>query len=130
VDTCGAIKVSLSIDWFSAHKGRYSGYHSSGAVLLRIDNIPQNMVSVERRCTGIYVVGLIPGPHEPKITELTAYLKLVTDELKKLSIDGVSIKTARYPEGEYNMRPDQTPRVRKNTDKEVHDVAMADGNYE
>ena len=59
---------------------------------------------MERRCTGIYVVGILPGPKEPKLTELTAYLKLITDELAKLHVDGVSIKTARFPEGKYKER--------------------------
>jgi len=101
IDGRGHIKISLSIDWFAAHKGSYSGYHSSGAVLMRIDNIPQNLLTVERRCAGIYVIGMLPGPRETKLKELTAYLKLITDELAKLYVDGVCIRTARYPEGKY-----------------------------
>ena len=85
---------------------------------MRIDNIPPNLASLDRRCAGIHVVGLLPGPDETKLRHLTAYLKLITDELAKLHTDGVLIKTARYPEGKSQLHYFRTNEVQKQTDGE------------
>uniref|UniRef100_V5GTT2 Uncharacterized protein n=1 Tax=Kalmanozyma brasiliensis (strain GHG001) TaxID=1365824 RepID=V5GTT2_KALBG len=99
VDLGDHIKITLSIDWFTPFKGRYSGWHSSGAILMRIDNIPKNTISLDRKCAGIHLVGLLPGPKEQDVKMLTPFLQLITDELKMLYRDGIRIKTARHPEG-------------------------------
>jgi len=121
VDYPGNIKITLSVDWFGAFKGRYSGYHTSGAVLIRIDNIPQNLASLDRRCAGIHVVGILPGPKEPNLAQLSAYLKLVTDELCTLYRDGIFIKTARYPEGKSPLHTDRERRDYRETDLDICD---------
>jgi len=101
------LKITLSLDWFGPFKGHYSGFHTCGALLMRIDNIPKSLVSLDRRCAGIYLVGVLPGPKEQDLKRLTPYLKLVTDELSMLYSDGISIKTARHPEGESHLHLDR-----------------------
>jgi len=93
------IKITLSIDWFSAFHSRYSGTHSSGAILMRIDNIPSSLFALDRRCAGIHLVGILPGPKETTREQLDVFLEPLIEELAKLHTDGIRIPTARHPEG-------------------------------
>jgi hypothetical protein len=48
----------------------------------------------------MYVAGLVPGPHEPRLTELNHYLKPVIDDLVVSWKRGVSYsRTALHPSG-------------------------------
>ena len=68
---------TLNIDWFQPFK--HSTY-SAGAMYIAIQNLPRN----ERyRSENIILVGIIPGPHEPKLT-MNSYLSLLVEDLKKL----------------------------------------------
>ena len=69
--------LSLNVDWFQPFK--HSTY-SAGAIYIAIQNIPRN----ERYSTdNVILVGIIPGPHEPK-KNMNSYLVPLVDELKKL----------------------------------------------
>jgi len=118
------IKITLSVDWFGTFKGRYSGWHSSGAIMARIDNLLASLITLDRRCAGIHLVGLIPGPKESSNSELEPYLKLVTDELAKLFVDGVRIRTSRYPEGESLDRLLQTVKEEHGTDVNAERIVV------
>ncbi|CBQ69331.1 conserved hypothetical Ustilaginaceae-specific protein [Sporisorium reilianum SRZ2] len=115
----GNLKITLSIDWFSPFKGRYLGHHSSGAILLRIDNIPDSVVTVDCRCASIHLIGILPGPKEQTLALLTPYLKLLTDELKTLYRDEIRLKTARHPEGEYFELQICSVNAARRTDEEL-----------
>ena len=69
--------LSLNVDWFQPFK--YSTY-SAGAMYIAIQNLPR-----EERYTSdnILLIGVIPGPHEPKKT-MNTYLNPLVKELKDL----------------------------------------------
>ncbi|SPO22285.1 uncharacterized protein UTRI_00963 [Ustilago trichophora] len=94
------LKVTLSVDWFGPHKGKFHGWHSTGAILLRIDNLPAQLTTHDRRCLGVHLVGLLPGPKDTAAVQLQKFLKLIVDELKDFASDGKVIKTVGHPEGE------------------------------
>ena len=93
------LKITLNVDWFGPHKGRHVGYHSIGAILMRIDNLPERFSTLDRRCFGIHLIGLLPGPKEASKKPFMRYLQLVVDELIDLDRNGRLISTARHPEG-------------------------------
>lgn len=69
--------LTLNIDWFQPFK--HSTY-SAGAIYIAIQNIPRR----ERYASdNIILVGIIPGPHEPK-KHMNSYLRPMVDELKAL----------------------------------------------
>ena len=67
---------AMNIDWFQLLK--HTTY-SVGAIYLSILNLPLNL-----RYNGdnVILVGIIPGPHEPK--SMTGYLQLLVDDLNVL----------------------------------------------
>jgi len=85
---------------------------------------PPSALVTDRRSAGVHLVGLIPGPKEPNHAELLPYLKLVTDELSKLFVDGVRINTARYPEGESLERLSRIAKEEHGTDIEDERIAL------
>ncbi|TKY89744.1 hypothetical protein EX895_001529 [Sporisorium graminicola] len=95
------LKVTLSVDWFGPHKGKFHEWHSTGAVLLRIDNLPARLTTYDRRCLGIHLVGLLPGPKDTTAQNLQKFLKLIVEELKDFDGDGKLIPTLNHPEGEH-----------------------------
>ena len=95
------LKITLSVDWFGPFRGKYSGWHSTGAILMRIDNLPAHMTTLDRQCNGIHLVGLLPGPREQSKVRIQKFLRLITDELKVLDGEGAIITTAQHPEGKY-----------------------------
>jgi len=72
-----SLALSLNVDWFQPHK------HSPGSVgvlYVVILNLPRE----ERyKLENLIVVGILPGPSEPKLTANT-FLKPLVDELKAL----------------------------------------------
>ncbi len=83
--------LSLNVDWFQPFK--HSTY-SVGAMYVAIQNLPR----AERYTTeNVILVGLIPGPREPKKT-MNSYLRPLVDDLKDLwkgvimqSVSGVPV---------------------------------------
>ena len=68
---------SLNVDWFQPYKLTQS---SVGVVYLTILNLPR---SVRNRRQYVLLVGVIPGPHEPK-RDINAFLRPLVEELKLL----------------------------------------------
>ncbi|SPO27060.1 uncharacterized protein UTRI_10691 [Ustilago trichophora] len=91
------LKVTLSVDWFGPQKGKFHEWHSTGAILLRIDNLPARLTTHDRRCLGIHLVGLLPGPKESSATRLQKFLDLIVDELLDFDLRGKVLKTFGHP---------------------------------
>ena len=69
--------LSLNIDWFQPFK--YTTY-SAGAIYIAVQNLPRS----ERYCSeNVILVGIIPGPHEPKKT-VNSYMQPLVAELNEL----------------------------------------------
>ncbi|CAG8546690.1 9660_t:CDS:2, partial [Racocetra fulgida] len=88
----GRLGFSLNIDWFNPYK---HSPISVGAIYLTILNFPRHM---RYQTKNVFLVGLIPGPHEPSVTEIHKYIEPIAYELDKLW-SGVTIKTTKYPNG-------------------------------
>ena len=80
------IGLMLNCDWFQPY--RHSEY-SIGVLYLVILNLPR---SVRFKPANIIIVGIIPGPSEPKKGMLNSYLRPLVKELNALWTDGCSVK--------------------------------------
>ena len=68
------LTLMLNIDWFCPFKhGRYS----MGAIYMCLMNLPRE---IRFKPENIILIGLIPGPTEPKLT-IDSFLKPLVDEL-------------------------------------------------
>ena len=70
------LAVTLNVDWFQPYKRVKD---SVGAIYLCIANLPR---SLRYKQENIILVGIIPGPKEPKLT-INSYLEPLVDELKE-----------------------------------------------
>ena len=85
-----SLAFSLNVDWFQPYKLTQS---SVGVVYLTILNLPRSV----RNCHQYtLLVGIIPGPNEPK-RDINSFLKPLVDELK-LFWSGEHIKIPSLPE--------------------------------
>ncbi len=88
----GSLMLSLNVDWFTPTKGM--NYHV-GAIYLVINNLPRT----ERyKQHNMILVGLMPGPSEPSISEVNHFLRPMVDELIEL-YDGILVPTFSNPSG-------------------------------
>ena len=71
------IGFMLNVDWFNPFKHRN---YSMGAIYLSIINLPRQLRFKEQQAI---LVGLIPGPKEPKVV-LNSYLAPLVQELSLL----------------------------------------------
>lgn len=83
----------INVDWFQPYK--HVSY-SVGAIYVSILNFPRQM---RNRRENIIVIGIIPGPNEPKL-HMNSFLELLVKELLQLR-RGVEMKT---PEGQQLVR--------------------------
>ena len=75
----------LNVDWFQPFK---HSLYSVGALYMVLMNLPR----AERfRPENVFLVGIIPGPHEPKLN-INSFLKPLVEELNILWNDGVNVK--------------------------------------
>jgi hypothetical protein len=79
-----SLLVSLNIDWFQPFKHLT---YSVGAIYLSIFNLPRHL---RNRIESIILVGIIPGPKEPKLT-LNSYLTPLVTELKNVFTQGFKV---------------------------------------
>ena len=70
--------LSLNVDWFQPFT--HSAY-STGAIYAIINNLPR---SIRFKPENILILGLLPGPHEPKLHEINNYLAPLVNELVTL----------------------------------------------
>ena len=78
----------LNIDWFQPFK---HSVYSVGALYIRIMNLPR---SVRFKPENVILVGLIPGPHEPRLN-INSYLQPLVAELNQLFTNGLSVSPLR-----------------------------------
>lgn len=78
--------IALNVDWFQPYK--HVNY-SVGAIYVTIQNLPR-----EKRYNddNVILVGIIPGPKEPKLT-MDSYLLPFIEELNLIYTQGLSVKT-------------------------------------
>ena len=77
--------LMLNCDWFQPfHQTQYS----VGVMYLVIMNLPR---TIRFKPENIIIVGIIPGPNEPKTTEMNSYLRPLVKELNALWTDGIQV---------------------------------------
>lgn len=78
---------SLYIDWFNPHSNKKGGKsHSIGAIYLACLGLPPHLrFRPEYMC----LVGVIPGPKEPSLTDINHFLRPLVDELLEFWHRGV-----------------------------------------
>ena len=81
--------LTLNIDWFSPFD---RSIYSLGAIYLTIQNLPR---SIRYKPENIILVGLIPGPSEPKLT-VNGFLAPLVEELTMAWNEGIIVTS---PEG-------------------------------
>lgn len=78
--------LTLNVDWFSPFdRSRYS----VGAIYLTIQNLPR---SLRYHPDNIILVGIIPGPTEPKHT-INSFLAPLVQELQEAWVSGIAVTT-------------------------------------
>ena len=94
--TPGNLGVMLNVDWFQPYTHTN---HSCGVIYLVLMNLPRE----ERfKPENVILVGIIPGPKEPK-GDINSFLKPLVDELIDFW-DGVIIEDDRLPGGIVKLR--------------------------
>ena len=78
--------LSLNVDWFQPFKRTT---HSTGVIYICVQNLPRNERFLSEN---IILIGVIPGPNEPKLT-INAFLEPLVKELQHLW-KGVVMKNA------------------------------------
>ena len=78
--------LTLNVDWFSPYA---RSIYSLGAIYLTTQNLPR---ALRNRPENILLVGLIPGPSEPKLT-INSYLGPLLLELKEAWAKGIAVST-------------------------------------
>ena len=74
--TTGNLCLMLNIDWFNPYQDTQ---YSVGTIYLVVQNLPR---SERFKVDNIILVGLIPGPREPK--SVNTYLDLLVEDFRKL----------------------------------------------
>jgi hypothetical protein len=77
------IMLTINIDWFQPFT---QSQHSSGGIYLTIQNLPRGE---RNKKENVICVGLLPGPKEPKNTEINNYLAPLVHELGVMFNDGI-----------------------------------------
>ena len=94
--TAGNLGVMLNVDWFQPYKHTN---HSCGVIYLVLMNLPRE----ERfKPENVIIVGIIPGPKEPK-GDINTFLKPLVDELIDFW-DGVIFEDSCLPGGMLKLR--------------------------
>ncbi|GBB88209.1 hypothetical protein RclHR1_14760001 [Rhizophagus clarus] len=86
------IGFALNLDWFNPCKHIQ---YSVGVIYLILLNL-SHYIRFHKENT--FIIGIIPGPHEPDVNEIHQYIEPLVDELLQLWA-GQVIKSPNYPIG-------------------------------
>ncbi|KAG1437788.1 hypothetical protein G6F56_012935 [Rhizopus delemar] len=89
------LMMTLNVDWFQPYKGTQ---HSTGAIYLTIQNLPRDKRNLRKN---VLLVGLILGPSETKVNEISHFLDPLVEELLELK-DVIPMHT--YTNGIVNVK--------------------------
>lgn len=89
------LAFSLNVDWFQPYKLTQS---SVGVVYLTVLNLPRSIRNAQRYTL---LIGIIPGPHEPR-RDINSFLRPLVDELKLLWV-GQYIKIPSISESQLQL---------------------------
>ena len=79
--------LTLNLDWFQPFT---HVEYSVGAIYLALQNLPREERYKEEN---IILVGVLPGPSEPKLT-VNSYLAPLVEDLKAAWLNGIKVKTS------------------------------------
>ena len=85
-----SLLLTLNVDWFQPFT---RSDYSCGAIYLTVNNLPR---TIRFKTENVILVGLMPGPNEPRTDEINNYLKPLIDDLKELYY-GVNMSTYEQP---------------------------------
>ena len=72
-----SLELMINVDWFQPYKHTQ---YSVGAIYVTVLNLPRHL---RNKTNNIILVGILPGPHEPKCN-MNTYLEPLVNELKSL----------------------------------------------
>ena len=78
--------LTINVDWFQPF---VHTEYSLGAIYLPIQNLPRELRYKEEN---VLLVGLLPGPSEPKLS-INSYLSPLVAELNEAWVNGMTLKT-------------------------------------
>lgn len=98
VNGVGRYVFSFNVDFFNVQEMRIRGAATSCGVISMIClNLPTD---IRHKPENMYVAGIIPGPKEPRLTELNHYLRPLVDDLMDAWERGIGLtRTALYESG-------------------------------
>ncbi|KAJ3563554.1 hypothetical protein NP233_g8865 [Leucocoprinus birnbaumii] len=96
--TEGRLVFSLNMDGFNPHGNRQSGKHVSvGAIYMTCLNLPRE---IRNKMENVFLVGIIPGPNEPSLTQINHLVSPLVDILLDLWHKGLFLhRTPRHKLG-------------------------------
>ena len=90
--TAGNLGIMLNVDWFQLYKHTN---HSCGVIYLVLMNLPREEREEKFKPRNVIIVGIIPGPKEPK-GDINSFLKPLADEL--IDLLALSLRTLFFQE--------------------------------
>ena len=95
-DSMPTIRLNFSIDWMNPNSFRSGPSFSLGPISMQVLDLPTRLRANLRHTL---IVGLTPGPKEPRGINLHKFLIPLSLELRNAWLHGLNIRSPRFPEG-------------------------------